>query len=91
MRDRKTRAQHSIARGSKYPYDATDQWKAEEAMETPPPTADDDAHRAARGIIADLTDRAVIKYGFNGVDETVRIQIVSDIADIIREVFPGKQ
>lgn len=88
MKDRKAKAQHSIRIGAAYPYDATDQWKEEEAMETPPPRPDDDAHLAARGIIADLMDRAVIKYGFNRVDETVRIQIVSDIADIIREVFP---
>lgn len=88
MKDRKARAQHSIRLGATYPYDATDQWKEEESMETPPPRPDDDAHLAARGIIADLMDRAVIKHGFNRVDETVRIQIVSDIADIIREVFP---
>lgn len=88
MKDRKTRAQHSIRRGAEYPYDATDQWKEEASMATQSPRPDDDAHMAARGIIADLMDRAIIKYGFNRVDEIARIQIVSDIADIIREVFP---
>lgn len=71
----------SLKRGDQYPYDAPDEY------ETPPP-AKDWAHRAARGVIADLCDRRDIKHSFGGVDEDVRVDLVETLADIIRGAAP---
>jgi len=71
----------ALEMGDKYPYDGTDDfWNGKEDA-TPPA---DWAHRAARGVIADLTDRRKIKNGFDGIDEDVRIEIVATLATIIR-------
>jgi hypothetical protein len=43
------------------------------------------AHAAARGILADLTDRRGVKHELNGVDNDVRVELVETLADIIRE------
>ena len=71
--------------GNEYPYDAPDRWLAYEGETTlPAPHSKDWAHRAARGIIADLKDRRGIKHGFENVDEETRSEIVSSLAAIIR-------
>lgn len=79
-----TDAQHSLKIGDEYPYDAPDQWSIDYPASPPPPPIDY-AHRAARGIVADLTDRRAIKLGFNEIDEDVRAEIVASLAEIIRE------
>lgn len=79
-----TSAKHSLEIGDKYPYDASDQWSIDYPAAPPPPPIDY-AHRAARGIIADLTDRRSIKWGFKEIDEDVRAEIVASLAEIIRE------
>ena len=74
-------AVRSIAHGLKYPYDGTDGfWNGIEDATHP----DDWAHVAARGIMADLLDRRQVKNGFHGIEENVRVDIVSSIAEIIR-------
>lgn len=70
-----------VRHGNKFPYDATDQWKNSDD-EPPPPS--DWAHSAARGVLADLTDRKGIKWGFDNIDEEVRAEIVETMAAIIR-------
>jgi hypothetical protein len=80
-------ARNSLISGDRFPFDASDEWLDSET-ETSPPRAKDYAHRAARGIIANLRDRRSIKNGFNMVDEEVRVLIVETIAAIIREANP---
>jgi len=75
-----------IDHGKKYPYDAPDSWwRGDETRIFPPPI--DNAHVAARGILANLQDRRKIKQGFVDIDEDVRIEIVESIAEIIRTVM----
>jgi hypothetical protein len=76
-------AEQSINQGTEFPFDASDKWWNDSKDHYPPP-AKDWAHVAARGILADLTDRRDIKRGFEGVDEDVRVEIVESLAEIIR-------
>jgi hypothetical protein len=76
-------AKQALAHGERYPYDAPDSWWHSSSDAGRPP-ATDWAHAAARGILADLNDRRGIKIGFNGIDEGVRVDIVTALADIIR-------
>lgn len=71
-----------LKRGADFPYDASDRWWDGSGMN--PPKAKDWAHAAARGVIADLTDRNTIKWGFENVDEGTRREIVQMMAAIIR-------
>lgn len=73
---------HRLELGNKFPFDASDEWQSEMG---PPPPPLDWAHSAARGVIADLTDRLGIKNGFNGIDEDVRVEIIESLAEIIRQ------
>lgn len=77
-------AEISLKHGNEFPYDAPDDWGSGdwEARDRLPPK--DWAHAAARGVIADLSDRHTIKRGFEGVDEWVRVEIVEALASIIR-------
>lgn len=78
------KAQRDLQQGSLRPYDAPDAWW--QAPGVRPALAPVDwAHTAARGILYDLSDRAGIKHAFHHVDESVRADIVRDLADIIRE------
>lgn len=78
-------ARFRLQHGAQFPYDASDAWWERSGR---PPRAKDWAHRAARGIIADLKDRRAIKWGFDNVDEDVRREIVATLAEIIREASP---
>ena len=75
-------AKDTFDRAQVFPYDASDKWWKGGGEGAPP--AKDWAHAAARGILADLTDRRGIKRELEGVDEEVRIEIVDSIAEIIR-------
>jgi hypothetical protein len=77
-------AAHSLKNGGKVPYDAPDSWW-DATDNSEPPSPKDMAHAAARGIIADLTDRRGIKNGFKQVDEQTRKEIVERAAEIIRQ------
>ena len=85
-----TDAEHTLKLGSDFPYDAPDSWWDSSATSVtpvpPPPT--DWAHRAARGVIADLQDRRGIKQEFNDIDEETRKEIVESLAAIIRSAGP---
>lgn len=74
-----TNAKHALEHGAQWPYDAPDS----RSSDIPPP-AKDWAHAAARGVLADLTDRRSIKNGFRDIDEDVRVEIVESLAEIIR-------
>lgn len=74
-------ARSSLNTGQQYPYDADDEGNARDTQ--------DWAVRAARGIVADLTDRRGIKWGFNGVDHDARMEIVDTLAEIIRVAHSG--
>lgn len=78
MSDARTR----LEQGARFPYDASDAWWHSGGGGPPAPT--DWAHYAARGILADLTDRRGIKHGFDDIDEDVRIEMVASLAEIIR-------
>lgn len=73
---------HSLKRGADFPYDARDKWWNSGGKRAP--KAKDWAHAAARGVIADLTDRHTIKWSFDGIDEATRREIVQTMAAIIR-------
>jgi len=62
----------TIERGEEYPYDTQEQNQ-------------DWTFKAARTIIADLTDRGGIKHGFNDIDEDIRNDIVEAMATYIKE------
>lgn len=81
-------AKQLLSFGDKFPYDAPDIWREQSKPEPIP--AEDWAHRAARGVLADLTDRRGIKNGFDDVDEDVRKEIVNSLSSIIREAERGK-
>ena len=68
-------AQIALESGDEYPYEL-------ETGDTTPPT--DWAHRAARGVMADLSDRCGIKHELGKVAMDVRKDMVSALADIIR-------
>lgn len=78
-------ARQSLHSGEHYPFDASDEWLELYSGSRLPPEAKDYAHRAARGIVADLQDRRGVKNGFSRIDEDMRIDIVESIAAIIRE------
>jgi hypothetical protein len=75
-------AKHRLEHGANYPYDAgADYW--EDRATTPPP-ARDWAHAAARGVLADLSDRRGIKWELEKVDHDVRAELTESLAEIIR-------
>lgn len=78
-------ARQALHSGENWPFDATDEWIELYSASRLPPEAKDYAHRAARGIIANLQDRRGVKNGFDRIDEDMRIDIVEDMAEIIRE------
>lgn len=78
-------AKQRIEHGAEFPFDAPDSFW--EVADSQPPPAKDDAYRAARGVLADLQDRGGIKYGFEGIDEETRIEIVESLASIIRQAM----
>lgn len=77
-----------LTHGAKFPFDAPDAWWDGDASNPPPPT--DWAHAAARGVVAELQGRAGIKHGFNDIDQEIRAEIVSRLADIIRVALEGR-
>ena len=74
-------ADHKLAMGARFPFDAPDIWWANGGSPAP---AKDWAHAAARGVLADLTDRGGIKHTLDSIDEEIRVEIVDSLADIIR-------
>ena len=75
-------ARHSIEMGERFPYDGgADFWGDKNPTPTP---ARDWAHRAARGVLADLCDRRGVKHELDGVDHYVRAELAESLADIIR-------
>lgn len=75
-------AQKMLDIGARFPFDATDEWRNSEGV--PAPAAVDWPHAAARGILADLTDRAGIGDALDNLDEVVRAGLTRDMAAIIR-------
>lgn len=75
-------AKRALTRGDEFPYDDADYM----ADKTPKPTKPKDwAHRAARGVLADLTDRRGVRHELEAIDDDVRVELVASLADIIRE------
>ena len=66
-----------------------DQFPYEEMLDDDPTTPPVDwAHRAARAIFADLTDRKGIKHELNAIDDTdIRREIVLQAAEVIRRAL----
>lgn len=81
----KSQALQSLEHGGEFPYDAPDEWWNDVEDGNDPSLPVDFAHAAARGIIADLKDRRGIKRGFDGVSEEVRVTVVAQMAEIIRQ------
>jgi len=72
-------ARRRIEQGNRFPYDAPNDW-----LRKSDPPAKDWAHRAARGILAELNDRRGIKHGLADIDQDTRGEIVETLAAIIR-------
>ena len=79
-------ARWALEHGAKCPFDASDEWG--DSIGIDPPPATDWAHAAARGVLADLSDRRGIRHELDNFDEDVRAEIVQSIADIIRAAAP---
>lgn len=80
-------ARHSIEMGERFPYDGGEAfWN--DRRPTPPP-AKDWAHKAARGVLANLSDRAGIKHAVEDVDHEVRAELTESLAGIIRLAHEG--
>lgn len=79
-------ARWALEHGAKFPFDGLDEWRA--AIDIDPPPATDWAHAAARGVIANLTDREGLDDALYDFDEDIRAEIVQSIADIIRAAAP---
>jgi hypothetical protein len=77
--------QLSLDRGDRRPFDAPDALYDLDPGQVPPP-ATDWAHRAARGVIADLQGRSGIKHQLDpsSTAEDTRAELVETVAAIIR-------
>lgn len=82
MLDEET-ARWNIEHGNKFPYDAGEAWWNADGMQ-PAPEPYDWAHRAARGVLADLSDRRGISSKLDDIDHDVRSELVQSVAMIIR-------
>lgn len=72
-----THATRCLERGRDFPFDRDDEDRSEPAA--------DWAHEAARGILADLTDRRGIRQELDQWDTGLRLELVAEFAQIIRE------
>lgn len=71
--------------GDRFPYDAgEDFWRGFNPADTTPPLPTDWAHRAARGIIANLDDQKSISLAHRDIDHETRAELVQAVAEIIR-------
>lgn len=70
-----------LTAGSEFPFDAPDSFW-EDSSDAPP--AVDWAHAAARGIINNLQGRRGIKNQLENIDEDLRVEIVQELAELIR-------
>ena len=84
---RQFRTQRALAMGAEYPFDARAEWDEHGDRVSPPPPVDW-AHAAARGVIADMSDRRGLRDLLDSVQRDVRVNIVQSIADIIRSAAP---
>jgi hypothetical protein len=64
-------AKEKLEQGVNYPYDYREPIDA--------------AHRAALGVLADLTDRRGVGHELTNVDLDIKVEIVETLAAIIRE------
>lgn len=79
MSDELDNAEWSLKQGERVPYDYDKKFCA-----GCPQPAKDCAHLAARGILANMTDRKGIANGFENIDYDVIVEITESIANIIR-------
>lgn len=70
-------SQRSLESGALHPYDQPD------GIEDPVP-ASDWAHAAARGVISNLEGRRGVGNELESYDVEIRMEIISEIAEIIR-------
>lgn len=93
------RVGEALRRADRIPYDTSDAFYSvaawlEENEETHPPPATDWAHRAARGIVEELSDDrgAALETAFHRerVPEDVRAELVTVIAEIIRQAHSSR-
>ncbi len=82
-RDTVGAAELALNHSSKFPYDANDAWWRGRG-DNPPP-AKDWAHRAARGVLADLDGRLGMEDVLRSFDEATRVELVESLAEIIRQ------
>lgn len=93
------RVADALKRSDRIPYDTTDAWYnvaawLEQGIEPNSPPAADWAHRAARGIIEELSDDrgTALETAFHRerVPEDVRVELVTAIAEVIRQAYQAR-
>lgn len=84
----------ALARGDACPFDASQAWHKENWHRDPeenPPPAEDWAHRAARGIVDELSDdhgtRLEEAFHLERIDEESRCAIIETMTAIIRQAW----
>ena len=84
----------ALGRGDACPFDASEVWHQENWHRNPgvnPPRAEDWAHRAARGIVDELSDdhgtRLEEAFHLEKVDEESRCAIIETMTAIIRQAW----
>lgn len=87
---REDRAIEALTYGSQMPFDAPDKWW-HDPSDPPPPRARDWAHKAARGVMAELQGRTIIKDALADVPAALARDVVGAIAEIIRLADRGRR
>ena len=77
-----TDAERLLALADKYPYDVPDGWADDPNRQ--PAAYEDWAHRAANGAVQSLQCRQGFDDVFHGIEEDTRVEIVSELAEVIR-------
>ena len=77
-----TDAERMLVLGDKYPYDVPDGWADDPNHQ--PVAHEDWAHRAANGAIQSLQCRQGFDDVFHDIEEDTRVEIVSELAEVIR-------
>lgn len=80
----------SLLHGDRFPYDhlQDEDWDGKDGEKLFPPV--DWAHRAARGVIANLLDRRTVKWALEDVDADVRQEMIATLAQIIRDAHDAQ-
>jgi hypothetical protein len=81
----------ALKHGADFPFDAPEGWGEPDWEKRDPLPPKDWAHAAARGVLADITDRRGVRQALDDVDHEIRAEIVESVAAIIRAAHAASQ